>query len=142
MSHSPGRVAKIDRAGIQVSTLTKDVLLPKLLTPEGRSLGPMEVSEELGLREGDSLGELDVELADRVSKFNSAVSKYEDFWVEKLGRLQDCTIPYLRHGPSRQEGIDLERVSWTVPEPVRHFFALRFPNHRIADCLVAALGSI
>ena len=78
--YAPGTIVRPDGAGFVVATGSSDVLLPRLMQPDGTPANP----DEPGLASGDRFEILDEPIGARLTTLNRAVARHEAFWIEHL----------------------------------------------------------
>ena len=89
---APGAVIALDDRGMTVATGSVDVLLPRLHRLDGKSVGIAELTSLLTLP-GATFERLDVAERARLSEAHASVGRHEDFWMQRLARLEQPELP-------------------------------------------------
>lgn len=138
---SPGTVTAVDLNSVTVSTTSRDVVLRRLLTIDGQPLTIPDFVASFDLTVGSQLGELDSEIARRITRFNSESCKHEAFWVKRLETLQPIELPYVNRKASTQERSRYIRVPLSTPQEVTNFLKDHHQAWSTSDFLLAAYGA-
>lgn len=137
----PGTVIGIEADALRMATATREVVLRELHTMEGQPLSAADMASRLNLCEGSRLPELDAEQAARLTERNSALSRYERFWRERLAGLRPCSLPSANWRQSAGEPVRASMVDMPIPGSVRALLADSSLLDRQSDFLLAAFAS-
>ncbi|UCG11947.1 MAG: amino acid adenylation domain-containing protein [Deltaproteobacteria bacterium] len=111
-----GKIIQVLDGTIRVSTATNEVTLQDFWSLNGKRVSPSEFLERSGLGEGDMLPEIGEDQAHRISELHSKLSKYEEYWIDRLGNMESIDIPYTKWHSLRQKGADYLETRFKVPE--------------------------
>jgi len=121
--NAPGTIVRQDGAGVVVATGSSDVLLPRLMQPDGTPANP----EEPGLKGGESFEIVDEALGARLTTLNRAVARHETFWVGRL---------------ATAEPFDFGALASSVPEGPPAFAHVDVPVQDLTDRASAITGHL
>jgi natural product biosynthesis luciferase-like monooxygenase protein len=107
----PGTVVVVNDNGVTLTTTTYDVKFSGLQTLDGQILSPAQLQALFSV--GRKLPRLTVEQKIELTKTHEAWSKYEEFWVERLRRLEPYVLPYSK--PSHATTTKIETKPFVVP---------------------------
>ena len=109
-SAEPGTLTKVNDNTIQVATATRDIALREFRLFNGKLLTPSELINQFGLAEDKRLPTFDSQRADRITQIHSHLSKYEDFWVNRLSAMEPFEIPYAKRHTLRKNSANFEEI--------------------------------
>jgi len=132
----PGTITRVTDNTMNVVTGTWEVALGGFTSWKGERISPSNFLAALGLGVGDTLPKLESENADKINKINSRLCRHEDFWIERLARLEPIEIPYARRYASRDSSGECLVVR--VPSPEQVLAAWR-DSEKPGDLLLTAL---
>ena len=92
-SGQPGTVVGIEDRGAVIATGDGWVAITSARTMSGRVLSPAELSKELGLTAGVALASTQSNLAIALGEMDGATCRHENFWVDRLERLDPLELP-------------------------------------------------
>ena len=92
-SMSPGSVARIDSAGIVISTGKGDLVLESFATLEGEPVALTEVAARAGVAVGLPLPAITSDLRARLSDIDRQSAAFEHFWVSRLLHASLLALP-------------------------------------------------
>ena len=100
----PGQVLKLEPEGMCIATIDGAVQFSGLTTLNGKDISEAELREDYGVRVGDVLPAIDIEIRDAISQRNAAICRHEQAWAERLIQLAPFRHPYLPVEKSSQLG--------------------------------------
>ena len=141
-SQSPqGTIISIDDNSLIIATASYDVILDLVLTIEGKKLSISEFVARFNLKIGDRFQEIDLNLAQRLEKWESLLLKHEKFWVERLATLKPIAIPYGNlQVLSCSSARELNSEAWLIPNEVKKFLDNRQEEWNLGNFMVAAFA--
>lgn len=89
----PGTIVRCGANSIAVASATHDVELGDIRALDGTPVTPTSLAAKHGLAEGGQLSSFDASASARFASAERATSRYEPFWVQRLGGLQPAAIP-------------------------------------------------
>ncbi|MDB9465988.1 MupA/Atu3671 family FMN-dependent luciferase-like monooxygenase [Dolichospermum circinale] len=99
---TPGQVLILNAEGISIATIDGAVEFGNLKTLNGKDISHQELQQYYGVRVGDVLPVINAETKKAISQRNIALSRYEQFWVERLTKFTPFQHPYLGREISHQ----------------------------------------
>jgi amino acid adenylation domain-containing protein len=135
----PGTITAIKSDFLQVATNDFEVALQHLKTLDGQILSTNELASKFKLKVGDRFQLYAPEIIDRIEQVDSAIAKYEEFWVERLTDLQPLSLPYASrncHGQPPQ----FKKIVLVLPQKAIDFSKQRFGEEYLAEFWLAVWG--
>ena len=117
-SEKPGTITRVTDDTMNVATASREVAIGEFTSWNGERLSASNFLAALGLGVGDMLPRLEGEDADKITKVNSRLCRHEDFWIERLARIERIEIPYARRYVSRDDSGDCLVARVSSPEQV------------------------
>lgn len=93
--------------GVQIATQTYDVIFPRWLTVDGQPVTDLDAI----ISEGDVIADLDAEHAGQLTEFNKTVVKHEEFWLNRLAKLEPGEPPYVQRDPEYRGAFEYESLA-------------------------------
>ena len=135
----PGTILRCIAGGIAVASATHDVELGDIRTLDGTLVTPTSLAAKHGLAEGQQMPSFDASASARLESAELATSRYEPFWVKRLGELQPATIPLANGGQGAQRPTTpAARTARLAPE-VKEYLDRR-DDLNAADLVFGAFG--
>ncbi|MCW2589363.1 MAG: adpA [Mycobacterium sp.] len=135
----PGTILRCGAGGIAVASATHDVELGDIRTLDGTLVTPTSLAAKHGLAEGQQMSSFDASASARLESADLATSRYEPFWVKRLGELQPATIPLVKGGQGAQRPTTpAARTARLAPEVMAYLD--RRGDLNAADLVFGAFG--
>lgn len=134
-SVAPGTITRANKEKINVATKTWQVALREFTSFNGESLSPSDFLRKSGLKAGDMLPILDDERADAITRINTALSRHEDFWIERLASLEPIEVAYAKRRALKPGKRRYQEARFSTPVPV---LAKQGIPVKPGDCILAA----
>lgn len=146
---APGTVVAVGDDGITVATGTKNVLVTKMMRPDGASIGVGEWPDVEALQNGARFEVADQQLKARLQDALTRVGRYEKPWMRRLSAMDQPELPGAEHSaPSglgqRFDLGDLGTRDSTIVEAATFAWLGRISGKTTFDCgyCHAALGEL
>ncbi len=111
-----GQVLMLNEQGLQIATLDGALCLSRLTTLEGTPLDATMLSDRYGVRIGDVLPTLSIQMRQAMSQQNATICRYERTWVKQLTRLSPFVHPYLQLDGGKEIKQALHRYAIELPQ--------------------------
>jgi polyketide synthase PksN len=91
----PGTIVDITELSFKVATVSNDIEISSVMSINGAPLPVADCIKKYNLKLGDSLVEMDSETGTRITLLHDEISKYEDYWINKLLHIDPTIFPGL-----------------------------------------------
>jgi polyketide synthase PksN len=91
----PGTIVDITELNFKVATVSNDIEISSVMLINGAPLPVADCIKKYNLKLGDSLVEMDSEIGTRITLLHDEISKYEDYWINKLLHIDPTIFPGL-----------------------------------------------
>lgn len=137
----PGTVLEISEERLVVAARDGRVALTNLSTLEGRPLSIMDYARATKLETGGRLAQFSPDEARRLTEVHSGLVRHEDYWIQKLSRINPLHIPYRKH--AREEGGSrrFETFVFPVPEEIQEYAKTLEIPVPVAEFILTAFGA-
>ena len=92
----PGRIVHIDGNGLRVATVSKDILIKKVLRIDNSPLSIADLVKHYQLCNGYQFSDLEKVKAEYINKLYDSVCRHEASWVKRIAESAPIEIPYRR----------------------------------------------
>jgi len=134
----PGTISQITDDTMIVATASREVSIGQFTSWNGERLSPSSFLATLGLDVGDVLPRLESEYAEKITEVNSKLCRHEDFWIERLAKIEPIDIPYARRHPSGGGNKHLLETRVSAPEQELGTWGI---SEKPGDFLLTALAT-
>jgi amino acid adenylation domain-containing protein len=141
---APGTIVEIESDRLTVATSSYDLLLLAVQTVDGQARSIAELVNQFQLQINDRFTDLAPDLTQQIAQVEQGLVKHENFWVDRLARLNPLPIPFSTLSNNSSSG--WQSHDWVCPPAVSEFCAAvpsPLPgSHFLFAAIVALLGRI
>lgn len=91
---SPGTVLRVEEGEIEIGTGDGSLTVTAIEEISGEEISISEFTKRLDIQPGKQLSTMSAELTNQLTELNSRLSRSEDFWINKLSKLEPVELPY------------------------------------------------
>jgi amino acid adenylation domain-containing protein len=133
----PGTIVSIDSDRLTIATASSDLQLVEVKTLVGRALTIATLSDRFQLQVGDRFTDLDPIVSQQLDRFEAKLVRNENFWVERLAKLNPLSVPY---GSNKKSAVTTVRSQdWHLPTHLLDFSSEHCPTSPLPKFLFVAL---
>lgn len=135
----PGTVNEIGTDYLRVSTLTKELVLRRVLSLDGEPLNAADLAARFDVQAGYRFQDAEKGKRDRIASCFDATSRSESYWVGKLAQAMPAVPPFT--DASKTAGLSgYATIPFTVPAEFVDLVGRSRGSHSPALNLIAAFG--
>jgi amino acid adenylation domain-containing protein len=135
----PGAIVQFTDSVLRVATISNDIEINSIMTIDGIPLPVSEFIKKYKLKSGDCLVEMDHETGARVTFVHSEISRFEDYWVDKLLQLRSSNWLGLLQMEEGKYGSSYSSVEIAIPQEFLDC-TKKYNGHEFAYYLAAIGG--
>jgi natural product biosynthesis luciferase-like monooxygenase protein len=102
-SGTPGTILEVNDDFVTVAAGDGAVQLRKLSTIDGQGISIKDFVARYALKAGDQLPEISSDVGSQLSTLNEALSHHEEYWLNRLYRMEPVELPYANRGGAQAQ---------------------------------------
>ncbi len=123
----PGTIVAITEFNFIIATISSDIEIISAMSIDGTYLSILDCIKKYTLKVGDSLPEMDNKTEAKITRLHNEVSRFEDYWVNKL-LTADPICPGIVKNVEDKQNTSSSVIDFTISDDFIHFIKRDYHN--------------